>query len=122
MLIVNHGSKIAQSGNGWTNTLETATVIANDWLRSMRANNINDVHILAVHGPNDERWTFIFEHSVTGVRADLDVHGIDNMNAYLKENTFPPRTYWNENSSSTPKLTDFLCDGYEICIRKKETV
>ena len=120
MLIVNPGSNIAKSGNGWTNTLETATAMANDWLRSMRANNINEVHIVAVHGPNSDRWTFIFEHSVTGVRASLDVHGIDNMNAYLKENTFPPRVYWNENSSATPKLTDFLCDGYEVVIRKKE--
>jgi len=48
MLIVNPGSKIAKSGNGWTNTLETATATANDWLRSMRNNNINEVSIVAV--------------------------------------------------------------------------
>lgn len=120
MLVINPGNKVASGGNGWTNTLEVATKSANEWLQSMHSRHIRDVEIVSVCGPDDGSWTFTFEHSVTGCRATLDIHGIDNMTAYANDNRYPAKIYWNRSSTANPQLTDFLCDGYEICIRKKQ--
>ena len=122
MLIVNHGSKVAISGNGWTNTYETAFKNATDWLLTMKKNNIHDVSIVGSEGPNlYGEWTFTFRHNVTDKQVLLTIHGIDDLAAHMKDKIWPPRIYWNGSSCANPQLTDFLCDGYEICIRKKET-
>lgn len=122
MLIINPGNKVASGGNGWTNTYQQAFLNAEDWLRKMNDNGIRDVSITTGNGPdNYGMWTFTIQHSVSHKCATLDMHGIDNIDAYLEERMFHPRIYWNGSSCSNPELTDFLCEGYEICIREKVT-
>lgn len=122
MFLINPGSTVTTSANGWTNTYETALKNAMAWLLNMEKQHITGVFIVASDGPNAQgMWVFTFRHNVTGKTALLEIHGIDNLDAYLKQNVFHPRVYWNGSSSGEPKLTDFLRQGYEICIRQKET-
>lgn len=114
-LFINPGSgPIADSGEGgWTNTVEHARLAAHRWLRILRREGFHDVEIVGERDAGDGRWVFRFRHAITGVTVDLDTHGIDDMDAYLKERIFSPRTYWNGGSSSDPCLEDWAAPGFE---------
>lgn len=112
-LIINPGSRIGETQQGWTNTEEKARAEAAKWLSNMHAEGMTDVELL--DGCTDDgegRWRFAFRHKVTGALVYLDTHGIDDMDAYLARCIFPPRVYWNGSSSSDPKLDDFAAPGF----------
>ena len=117
-VIINPGSTIdSMGGDGWTNTVEQARKHAKEWLRRMRREDQIDAKLLPGETFEDGRWTFKFQHNLTGVVCDLCTHGIDNDDAYRKENIFTPRMYWNGSSCSNPMQEDFLKDGYRVEIR-----
>jgi hypothetical protein len=114
-LIINAGSRMAESGKGWTNTIEKAREEAERWLGIMRSQGMWDVDLLRIPDdtePFEGRWRFTFRHRITGSTATLDTPGIDNMDAYVAEN-WHPRVYWNGESSGTPELDDFAAPGFE---------
>ena len=49
---------------------------------------------------------------MTGVKVELETHGIDNFQAYEKERVFAPRIYWNGSSCSNPELENFAAPGF----------
>lgn len=114
MIIINPGSKVA---NG---TKEQAIKNADDWVLEMRKNGIRNVQIIGKPVPNGEcRWTFTLKHSLTGVEADLVMHGLNEQEEkeYSNHNLGAfPRIYWNGSSGANPKLEDFLAEGYHIDI------
>jgi hypothetical protein len=113
MLITNAGSRIADSGNGWTNTEASARQEAERWLAAMRGEGLTDIELVDGAMPFENRWRFTYRHTVTGATATLETHGIDDAEAYQAENIFPPRVYWNGSSTAHPQLEDFAADGYE---------
>lgn len=113
MILINPGSRIPDSGDGWTNTVEGARRQAEEWLANMRSEGLTDVELLDEATPFENRWRFTFRHTVTGVEVTLETHGIDDLDAYQREQTFSPRTYWNGSSSATPQLADFAAEGFE---------
>lgn len=119
VMLINPGSNaIPKAGNGWTNTKEQAESNARAWLESMWKDGI-DVVLLPDPAPDGMgRWTFLFQHTVTGVVRKLDIHGIDNLEAYKKDgHIFDPRVYWKGSSSEEPTHDDFLRAGYRVVTR-----
>lgn len=114
-ILINPGSgPVADSGNGWTNTYETARELAVGWLKRMHHDEgMRDVELLEGHGTRDGRWVFTFRHSVTNVEIELETHGVDHIDAYQAERVFAPRVYWNGSSSANPELEHFAARGFE---------
>jgi hypothetical protein len=122
-ILINLGSGgIAASGDGWTNTVETAVKLAREWHERMIADGIADVELNETPVCEKEgRWEFIFKHRLTGVEVTLKTHGIDNMDAYTNMNVYP-RVYWNGSSSGQPSVEDFAAPGWRVhCSFVKET-
>lgn len=115
-IIINPGSgPVAESGEGWTNSLTGAQTHARTWLRFLGNQGIRDIELVpGEEYTGDGRWRFRFRHAVTGACVDLDTHGIDNEPAYAREYVFAPRVYWNGSSSSTPEIENWLVDGFEV--------
>jgi hypothetical protein len=119
-LLINPGSRIVPSGTGWTNTVEGARRQAERWLseihREGSAGGMEDVVLLDGATPDESgtRWTFQFQHPATNKIVELETHGIDDLDAYLKDAIFDPRVYWNGGSSSTPCLENWLTPGFEV--------
>ncbi|SHQ64280.1 Uncharacterised protein [Mycobacteroides abscessus subsp. bolletii] len=112
-VLINPGSHIDDATVDWTNTYEKAQANANDWLDRMRSEGLTDVVMTGDEAEQDGRWTFTFTHQVTGVSVDLEIDGIDNMDAYRHKALFAPKIYWNGSSVGEPSLDDFAADGYE---------
>jgi hypothetical protein len=55
---------------------------------------------------------FTFRHAVTGTTVELEMHGIDNLQAYEDDHLFAARVYWNGSSLSEPELDDFAAPGF----------
>lgn len=118
MLIINPGSAtVVAEGNGWTNTYEQACRNAEDWFKAMRADGFVDIEMLPTEEDRGGRWLFIFRHAVTGVSVELEMHGIDNLDAYVHQNIFYPRVYWN-GWGQDPSLRDFAAKGFETVVVK----
>ena len=117
-VVINPGSRITAGGKGWTNTVEQARKEAQDWLGKMIEEGIADVELIPGETEHSGRWTFIFRHTVTGVQIKLEMHGVDDIQAYFKENLGYPRIYWNGDSSSNPELSDFAAPGYRMSFVK----
>jgi hypothetical protein len=113
-LIINPGSQVGGSGEGWTNTLPTAKNKAREWLQAMHDDGLVDVQLLDETEYSDGRWLFSFAHRVTGVIVKLEIDGIDDLVAYKRDYLFPPRIYWNGSSCSNPKLEDWAAPGYAL--------
>ena len=115
-VIINAGSgTIPASGDGWTNTYQRAEQRARGWLDTIGKSGIRDVWLdLPGEDLGDGRWRFAFRHEVTGAAVDLDTHGIDDLRAYERQWTFPPRVYWDGSSSADPVVEDWLADGFEV--------
>jgi hypothetical protein len=118
-LLINPGSRIHDGAVGWTNSLEGARLQAAAWLDKMRAEGFGDVEVREVGQADGDtsRWRFAFRHTVTGVVVFLDTHGIDNIDAYIKQALFEPRVYWNGSSSSNPSMDDFAAPGFVMTFR-----
>lgn len=112
-LIINPGSHIVAAGDRWTNTETTARAEAEKWLARMHAEGMTGVELLDGSEERTGRWEFTFRHQVTGATATLETHGIDDLDAYQKDQWFAPRIYWNGDSSSNPKLEDFAAPGFK---------
>ena len=112
-LIINPGSHIGQESEGWTNTYEFALKNALNWLETLKKDGFTDILMTSIAGQRDGRWTFVFTHQVTGKSVELETHGIDPMDAYLKQYIFPPRVYWDGSSSAIVELEQFAADGYK---------
>ena len=114
-VMINVGAgPVSSSGDGWTNTIETARKSASDWLATMRAEGVGDVELLPEAEEVDGRWRFTFRHRVTGVEVVLEIHGIDDLKAYERERTFHPRIYWNDSTTAEPRLEDFAAPGFRM--------
>lgn len=119
-LIINPGSgPVADAGTGWTNTQDGAFAEARRWHDRMKADGFgHDVELLDLdphrqgHSNQEGRWLFEFRHKVTGVVVELETHGVDNIEAYMKERVFAPRVYWNGSSCSSPALEQFAAAGF----------
>jgi hypothetical protein len=114
-LLINPGSRIGEesAGAGWTNTFKGAQAEALRWLQNAHDDGLTDVEIVRFGSrPEEGRWSFFFRHKVTGVEAELQTHGIDNMDAYLRQYIFTPRVYWKGSSCSSPELDDFKAPGF----------
>ena len=111
-IIINPGSHIGEPGEGWTNTVEIARDTAEDWLTTMRATGMTDVELLDGETEREGRWVFTFRHAVTGTTVELDMHGIDNLQAYEDDHLFAPRVYWSGSSTSDPELEHFAAPGF----------
>jgi len=111
-MIINPGSRIGEPGEGWTNTSETARSHAADWLTKMHADGMTDVELLDGVTECEGRWVFAFRHAVTGTVVKLEMHGIDNVQAYEKKHLFAPRIYWDGSSTSNPELEHFAAPGF----------
>jgi hypothetical protein len=119
-IVVNPGARLgdAQAATGWTNTYATARAAAEEWLAKMYAEGIADVELIAADETEREgRWTFTCRHSVTGVEAELETHGIDDVAAYERQHIFAPRIYWCGSSTGSPSLSDFAAPGYVMTFR-----
>ncbi len=116
-VIINPGSRIATEPQGWSNTREGALREAATWLNRMQNDGFGDIVVQEIGPDGEGRWTFTFRHTVTDVAVELSTHGIDNMDAYLKQCIFPPRVYWNGSSSSNPSMDDFAAPGYVMTFR-----
>jgi hypothetical protein len=117
--IMNAGSgAVPASGEGWTNTYETAREKAIGWHKRLTHDDgMRDIVLLPDgdgRAAPDGRWVFTFRHQVTGKEIDLEVDGVDHMDAYAKERLFTPRTYWNGSSTAEPDLEDFAVRGFEM--------
>lgn len=116
-VFINPGSHIPAENNvGWTNTHETAQRHAATWLHEMTEAGFTDIEVTDTGVESDGRWRFEFRHKVTGRMIALDTHGIDDLDAYLKQNVFHPRVYWGGSSSGNPSLGDFVAEGFEPVI------
>jgi hypothetical protein len=118
--VINPGSHLgdAQNAIGWTNTYDTAHATAEEWLARMRSEGLADIELYAADVTEREgRWTFTFRHTVTGVKVELETHGIDDPDAYKRQFIFDPRVYWNGSSSANPSLEDFATPGYVMTFR-----
>lgn len=114
-MIINPGSKIeAMSGDGWTNTVETARATAARWLRQMHESGMTEVELLPGEEAHEHRWRFRFRHTLTGTEVTLETHGVDDVGAYMREHVFTPRVYWHGSSSSDPSIKDFVAPGYRV--------
>lgn len=113
-VLINPGSQIGGDPQGWSNTAEQARKLANEWLDRMRVEGFVDIELTDDGVEVVGRWQFVFRHTVTGAEVVLETHGIDNMDAYLKQHTFPPRVYWNGSSCAEPDLDDFAADGFSM--------
>lgn len=114
--IINPGSTLPDgySGEGWTNTHKQAKLNAFNWFyMPMKEAGFTDIKVTDKNEENSGRWVFIFKHEVTGKEVELEIHGIDDLNAYQKEHIFVPKVYWNGSSCSNPELEQFAADGYE---------
>jgi hypothetical protein len=121
MMIINPGSRIGEPGPGWTNTYETARSNAERWLAQMHRDGMTDVELLPDYAPDNEgRWVFTFRHTVTQTTVKLEIHGINNVEAYEKKHIFAPRVYWNGSSTSDPELDDFAAPGFTAIRTFKE--
>lgn len=125
MILINPGSgDIPDKGVGWTNTLEQSAIHCKNWfVKPMRKEGLVDIRVkLESKDSVDGRWTYTFTHKITGISLELDIHGIDNLEAYQKENIFSPRVYWNGSSDATPILEDFSKDGFEPVMTYKSVI
>jgi hypothetical protein len=114
-VLINPGSgPTPDSGNGWANTAERAREIAESWLANMTADGIRDVTLLPGSTAREGRWTFRYQHAVTGAVVELETAGIDRLDAYRRDHIFLPRQYWKGSSTGEPDIGDWLTDGYEI--------
>lgn len=123
MFIINPGSQVGKQEVGFTNTHDQAREYAYRWFyRPMQKQGFTDISVEDKNEERDGRWLFIFKHEVTGKEVELEVHGIDNLDAYTDKYIFAPRVYWNGSSSSDPDIEDFAADGYEpvLTYRKSE--
>lgn len=111
-MLINPGSRIGEPGEGWTNTCETARGYAGQWLAQMHGEGMTGVELLDSSTERDGRWIFTFRHAVTGKTVELEIHGIDDTDAYKKRHVFEPRIYWNGSSTSDPKLEHFAAPGF----------
>jgi hypothetical protein len=111
-MIINPGSHIGEPGKGWTNTAATARAHARDWLTQMHTDGMTDVELLDGERETEGRWVFTFRHAVTGTTVELDMHGIDNLQAYEDDHLFAPRVYWSGSSTSDPELEHFAAPGF----------
>jgi hypothetical protein len=111
-ILINPGSRIDGSGEGWTNTCETARCYAEQWLARMHGEGMTGVELLDGAEDRDGRWLFTFRHKVTGTTATLEMHGIDPVEAYERVHVFAPRIYWNGSSTADPALEDFAAPGF----------
>lgn len=102
------------TGEGWSNTVETARETAARWLRQMHEEGMAEVVLLPGETVHSNRWCFRFRHTVTGVEAGLEVHGINDLVAYEKQHIFTPKTYWCGSSVGNPKIEDFLAPGFRV--------
>lgn len=113
-IIMNPGSHIGEQEEGFTNTHATAKRNAYEWFyKPMMEEGFTDIEVEDTGEKDDGRWKFIFKHKITGKEVELDIHGIDNMDAYTDKYIFAPRVYWNGGSSSSPELEQFEADGYK---------
>jgi hypothetical protein len=114
-VIINPGSEPIDYGEGWTNTVEVARRIANEWLAQMRREGMDEIELMPGETERgDGRFRFRFRHTVTGVEAVLETHGINDLEAYMCRHTFEPRTYWRGSSSGTPCIEDFAAPGFIV--------
>lgn len=77
---------------------------------------MTDVELLpgSVVGVEDKgRWVFTFRHKVTGTEVQLEIHGIDDLDAYRKQYLFDPKIYWRGSSCAEPELEDFAAEGFK---------
>lgn len=112
-LIINAGSGPITKGKGWTNTHKTARWNAYEWFyKPMIKQGFVDIEVIDTKEEVQGRWKFIFRHKITGKEVELEIHGIDDLEAYEKQNIFAPRVYWDGSSSSTPELEQFQAEGF----------
>ena len=122
-IIINPGSNIGENTkkSKWTNTHQTAKKYAHNWFyKHMVESGFEDIEVEDTKKEIDGRWLFIFRHKVTGKAVELEIHGIDNIKEYQKENIFTPRIYWEGSSCSSPELEDFAKDGYKPVMTYKK--
>ncbi len=115
-MIVNPGADIAgaETGQGWSNTVETARATAGHWLHLMHEAGMDEVSLLPGEEEHEGRWCFRFRHAVTGAEVCLETHGIDDVDAYEHEHVFTPRTYWRGSSIGEPAIEDFAVPGFRV--------
>ena len=115
-ILINPGSgPVTEQGEGWTNTYEGAIAEAERWHQRMVDDGFgHDVELLSQDDPIERggRWVFHFRHRVTGVVVELETHGIDDMDAYMRRHIFGARVYWNGSSCSSPELDDWAAPGF----------
>lgn len=114
--MINPGSKIADKNEaiGWTSTHAQAKKYAYSWFyKPMLERGFTDIEVTDTNEHDDGRWKFIFRHTITGKEVELEIHGIDDLEAYQKQCIFMPRVYWNGSSTSDPELEQFSADGFE---------
>lgn len=110
MLIINPGS---ENRGG---TLEEARIIAKEYLDQIHKEGYTEVEMTELE--HDDYFNFLFKHKVTGKGVELNTHGFTREEC--EEFMFTPRIYWNGSSCSSPKIEDWLTDGYEPFITYKK--
>ena len=113
-LIINPGSgDVGTQGEGWTNTRDQSKINAYEqFYKPMIEEGFTDITVKDTKQYREGRWVYEFTHDVTGKTIELEMHGIDNMEAYMKEHIFGTRIYWNGSSSSNPELEQFAEEGF----------
>lgn len=118
-VIINPGSRIREGSAGWTNTRVQSLRNAYEWHHKMRDESFgHDIDMVDTGEHEDGRWRYVFRHKVTGVEVSLQIHGIDDMDAYLEQALFVPHVYWNGSSSSNPSIEDFAAPGFVATYRQ----
>ncbi len=112
--LINPGSGGIAVGEAWENTEEQARINVYKWFyKPLLDEGYKDTEIINLHLQDvDGRWQFKLRHNITKVEIPIECHGITDLEAYTKENIFGARVYYNGDSGSNPKLTDFKADGF----------
>lgn len=95
-------------------TFEQAKINAEEWLLFNHEEGFLEVEMQFVKQCKDGNFQFDFKHTVTQKVVSLVIHGFTEEEC--KKLMFDPRVYWDGSSSATPKIEDWLVDGFKYRI------
>lgn len=106
---------IINPGSGNTGgTFEQAKLYAEELLKDIHMKGILEVEMSFVEQCEDGNFEFNFKHTVTGKVVSFETHGFTEEEC--EKFLFYPRTYWNGSSCRSPKIEDWLDEGFKYRI------
>lgn len=95
-------------------TFEQAEKYAKELLDYIHNEGFLEVEMKFIEQLKNGNYLFHFIHSITKKIATYETHGFTKEE--WKKFTFPPREYWNDSSTGSPEIKDWLADGFKYRI------